>query len=78
MAATFSGAGTKDDPWRLKTPPGTGDFDTRVMEVTKGRMVSKRGGAALGCNGNEDCTRGIRRSALVGRDSGVDGALLPG
>ena len=26
MADTVRGSGTKDDPWQLKTPPGTGDY----------------------------------------------------
>lgn len=26
MAASFTGTGTKDDPWKLKTPPGTSDI----------------------------------------------------
>lgn len=26
MAAGSSGGGTQDDPWRLKTPPGTSDY----------------------------------------------------
>jgi L-asparaginase II len=59
MALTFARFGATSDPdlRRLfdamtahpEMVDGTGDFDTRVMEVTKGRMVCKRGGAALGC-----------------------------
>jgi hypothetical protein len=26
MSSAALGAGTKDDPWRLKTPPGSGDY----------------------------------------------------
>ena len=27
MAANQAGSGTKDDPWRLKTPPGTSEYE---------------------------------------------------
>jgi hypothetical protein len=27
MAANEAGSGTKDDPWRLKTPPGTSEYE---------------------------------------------------
>ncbi len=64
MALTFARFGATQDPdlRRLfdamtahpEMVDGTGDFDTRVMEVTKGRLVCKRGGAALGCIATRD------------------------
>ena len=64
MALTFArfGATTDPDLRRLfdamtahpEMVDGTGDFDTRVMQVTKGRLVCKRGGAALGCIATRD------------------------
>ena len=48
MAATFSGAGTKDDPWRLKTPPGTGDFEMyRAADATPPALVCTVGTTEL-------------------------------
>jgi len=64
MALTFARFGATADPdlRRLfdamtanpEMVDGTGDFDTRVMQVTKGRLVCKRGGAALGCIATRD------------------------
>lgn len=40
------GSGTKDDPWQLKTPPGTSDI-TMYRDETAGALVCNAGGTEL-------------------------------
>lgn len=44
--ANFSGSGTKDDPWVLKTPPGTSEYqmwrdDAADPPATSARSVER-------------------------------------
>ena len=40
------GSGTKDDPWQLKTPPGTSDI-TMYRDEAAGALVCNAGGTEL-------------------------------
>lgn len=39
MAANQAGSGTKDDPWRLKTPPGTSEYEMYRDEAADPPML---------------------------------------
>jgi hypothetical protein len=39
MAANQAGSGTKDDPWRLKTPPGTSEYEMYRDETADPPML---------------------------------------
>lgn len=46
--ATAKGIGTKDDPWRLKTPPGTSDYQMwRDESADPPALVCQVGGTQL-------------------------------
>jgi hypothetical protein len=46
--AKAAGAGTKDDPWRLKTPPGTSDYQMWCDESSEPpALVCQVGGTQL-------------------------------
>ena len=46
--ANFSGSGTKDDPWVLKTPPGTSEYQMwRDDEADPPAIVCQVGGTRL-------------------------------
>ena len=42
----MAGSGTKDDPWQLKTPPGTSDI-TLYRDEAAGTLVCTAGGTEL-------------------------------
>ena len=48
--AEFSGSGTKDDPWVLKTPPGTSEYQMwrdEQRQPTGDRLPGRGDAAAL-------------------------------
>ena len=48
MAATFSGSGTKDDPWLLSTPPGTSQYQLyRDQSTEPSQLVCQVGSTKL-------------------------------
>lgn len=48
MAENWSGAGTKDDPWRLKTPPLTSDYTIyRDDDVDPALLICQVGSTRL-------------------------------
>jgi uncharacterized protein DUF6855 len=47
--AELAGAGTKDDPWRLKTPPGTSEYTMYRDPTTDPPSIACQvGGTRLG------------------------------
>jgi hypothetical protein len=56
----MSGSGTRDDPWRLKTPPGQSDFEAwRDEEANPPALVVQVGKTecATTCARSTTCTR---------------------
>lgn len=48
MTVSFSGSGTKDDPWQLKTPPGTSDYTVyRALDAAPPAIVCTVGSTEL-------------------------------
>ncbi len=56
-----TGSGTRDDPWKLKTPPGTSEFEMyRDESADPPQLVCQVGSTRLAyhCGRSKICTRG--------------------